>query len=75
METPIRVFTRDYNGLIFDYGITKNADTGVLHGDIDCNCSVLCQCQTSVPGGMGLMVRAGLLLNIVDAYKWRRGLM
>ena len=75
LETPIRVFTRDYNGLIFDYGITKNADTGVLHGDIDCNCSVLCQCQTSVPGGMGLMVRAGLLLNIVDAYKWRRGLM
>ena len=75
LETPIRVFTRDYNGLIFDYGITKNADTGVLHGDIDCNCSVLCQCQTSVPGGRGLMVRAGLLLNIVDAYKWRRGLM
>lgn len=75
LETPIRVFTRDYNGLIFDYGITKNADTGVLHGDIDFNCSVLCQCQTSVPGGMGLMVRAGLLLNIVDAYKWRRGLM
>lgn len=75
LETPIRVFTRDYNGLIFDYGITKNADTGVLHGDIDFNCSVLCQCQTSVPGGMGLMVRAALLLNVLDAYKWHRGIM
>lgn len=30
--------------------------------------------QTSVPGGMGLMVRAGLLMNIVDAYKRRRGM-
>lgn len=75
LETPIRVFTRDYNGMIFDYGITKNADTGVLHGDIDCNCTVLCKCQTSVPGGMGLMVRAALLLNVLDAYKRRRGLM
>lgn len=31
--------------------------------------------QTSVPGGMSLMARAALLLNVVGAYKRRRGLM
>ena len=34
-----------------------------------------CKYKTAVPGGMGLMVRAALLLNVLDAYKWRRGLM
>ena len=75
LYTSIRTLTRDYDGVIIDYGITKGANTGLLHGDFDPDCAEVCKYQTSVPGGMGLMVRAGLLLNIVDAYKSRRGLV
>lgn len=75
LYTSIRTLTRDYDGVIIDYGITKGANTGLLHGDFDPACAEACRYQTSVPGGMGLMVRAGLLLNIVDAYKSRRGLV
>lgn len=74
LKAPMFPVTRQYNGVIIDYGITKSTDTGLLHGDIDPYCADACKYQTSVPGGMGLMVRAGLLLNIVDAYKRRRGL-
>ena len=61
------------DAVIIDYGITKGED-GKLHGDISADAANHCTYQTAVPGGMGLMVRAGLLLNIVDAYKHRRGL-
>lgn len=64
---------RNRYSVIIDYGITKGPD-GKLHGDFMERKSSTMQ-QTPVPGGMGLMVRAGLLLNIVDAYKRRRGLM
>ena len=74
LKLPMFPVTRKYDGVIIDYGITKNADTGMLHGDFDPDCAEACRYQTSVPGGMGLMVRAGLLLNIVDAYKRRRGM-
>ena len=56
------------DAVIIDYGITKGED-GKLHGDISADVANHCTYQTSVPGGMGLMVRAGLLLNIIDAYK------
>ena len=64
------------NGVVIDYGITTGAD-GKLHGDFTEAREVYhyLDYQTPVPGGMGLMVRAGLLMNIVDAYKRRRGLM
>ena len=75
LKLPMFPVTRQYNGVIIDYGITKNADTGMLHGDFDPDCAEACKYQTPVPGGMGLMVRAALLLNVVDAYKRRRGLM
>lgn len=75
LKVPMFPVTRKCDGVIIDYGITKNADTGMLHGDFDPACAEACRYQTSVPGGMGLMVRAGLLLNIIDAYKRRRGLM
>lgn len=56
---------------IIDYGITKG-ENGELHGDVSEVHAYRCKYQTPVPGGMGLMVRAGLLMNIVDAYrKWR----
>ena len=74
LKVPMFPVTRHYKGVIIDYGITKSTDTGLLHGDIDPDCAEACKYQTAVPGGMGLMVRAGLLLNIVDAYKRRRGL-
>ena len=63
---------RNRYSVIIDYGITKGPD-GKLHGDFMERKSSTMQ-QTPVPGGMGLMVRAGLLLNIVDCYKRRRGL-
>ena len=74
LKVPMFPVTRHYKGVIIDYGITKSTDTGLLHGDIDPDCAEACKYQTAVPGGMGLMVRAGLLMNIVDAYKRRRGL-
>ena len=60
--------------VVVDYGIKPGPD-GKLHGNFaqsdmtNIDRSIR---QTPVPGGMGLMVRAGLLLNIVDAKK-RRG--
>lgn len=74
LKYPIYPGTRKHSGVVIDYGITKGND-GKLHGDFEDNgyCTQN-QKQTSVPGGMGLMVRAGLLLNIVDAYKRRRGM-
>lgn len=74
LKVPMFPVTRQYNGVIIDYGITKSTDTGLLHGDIDPDCAETCKYQTSVPGGMGLMVRGGLLMNIIDAYKRRRGM-
>ena len=73
LKYPIYPYTRRYNGVLIDYGITKDED-GKLHGDIDPMCAESAKYQTSVPGGMGLMVRAGLLMNIVGAYKRRRGM-
>ena len=66
--------TRGYGGVVIDYGITRYDDTGELHGDFETVASQLVEYQTPVPGGMGLMVRAALLLNVMDAYKRRRGL-
>lgn len=62
------------HGVVIDYGITKGVD-GKLHGDFVTGREDYLHYQTPVPGGMGLMVRAGLLLNVLDAYKWRRGIM
>lgn len=62
--------------VVVDYGIKLGPD-GKLHGNFaqsdmtNIDRSIR---QTPVPGGMGLMVRAGLLLNVLDAYKRRRGL-
>lgn len=73
-QTPFVPLTHNEGAVVIDYGITKGHD-GELHGDLweaDASCEV--RYQTSVPGGMGLMVRAALILNVVDAYKRRRGL-
>lgn len=54
------------DAVVVDYGIRPGAG-GKLHGDIADAEGSYCKYKTAVPGGMGLMVRAGLLLNIVDA--------
>lgn len=54
------------DAVVVDYGIRSGAG-GKLHGDIADAEGSYCKYKTAVPGGMGLMVRAGLLLNIVDA--------
>lgn len=74
LKEPIYPNSRDYTGVVIDYGITRYDDTGELHGDFETVNSRAFKYQTAVPGGMGLMVRAGLLMNIADAYKRRRGL-
>lgn len=73
LKYPVYPYTRRYNGVLIDYGITKD-ENGNLHGDIAPMCAESAKYQTPVPGGMGLMVRAGLLMNIVDTYKIRRGM-
>lgn len=73
LNEPISPMWQVRDQVIVDYGITKGKD-GKLHGDIAAEYADRCRYQTAVPGGMGLMVRAGLLLNIVDAYKRRRGM-
>lgn len=54
------------DAVVVDYGIRPGAG-GKLHGDIADAEGSYCKYKTAAPGGMGLMVRAGLLLNIVDA--------
>lgn len=71
LKYPTPLFSWAPERVIIDYGITKGED-GKLHGDISTDYVDRSRYQTPVPGGMGLMVRAGLLMNIVDAYrKWR----
>lgn len=74
LDAPVFPLSGGRDRFVIDYGITKGPN-GKLHGDISQDYADWCQYQTPVPGGMGLMVRAGLLMNIVDAYKRRRGLM
>lgn len=73
LKEPIMQNVKCSDSVVIDYGITKGAD-GKLHGDFQSGLAQYYKYHTAVPGGMGLMVRAGLLLNIVDAYKRRRGM-
>lgn len=53
--------------IFIDYGITKGED-GKLHGDLYVrNAENTNAIVTSVPGGMGLLVRGALIENIMDA--------
>lgn len=53
--------------IIIDFGIIKDEVTGKLHGDIGNinNPSDFNIIKTSVPNGMGLLVRAALICNII----------
>ena len=53
--------------VVIDVGINRGAD-GKLHGDVDfARVSEIASCITPVPGGVGLMTRAMLMLNTVQA--------
>ena len=53
--------------VVIDVGINRGAD-GKLHGDVDfAPESEVASCITPVPGGVGLMTRAMLMLNTVQA--------
>ena len=71
LKVPIMSLVKSADSVVIDYGITKGED-GKLHGDFQSGLAQYYKYHTAVPGGMGLMVRAGLLLNIVDAHKRRR---
>ena len=73
LKNPIMQNVKCSESVVIDYGITKGED-GKLHGDFQSGLAQYYKYHTAVPGGMGLIVRAGLLLNIVDAYKRRRGM-
>lgn len=71
LKNPIMQNVKCSESVVIDYGITEGED-GKLHGDFQSGLAQYYKYHTAVPGGIGLMVRAGLLLNIVDAYKGRR---
>ena len=60
LEVPIMSLVKSADSVVIDYGITKGED-GKLHGDFQSGLAQYYKYHTAVPGGMGLMVRAGLL--------------
>ncbi len=54
------------NAVIIDVGINRGED-GKLHGDCSPNLNVAF--QTPVPGGVGLLTRLALLLNLIEVSK------
>lgn len=63
VKLPLYLKENHPDKVIIDYGI-HYGENGKLEGDIPVENADKCQYQTSVPGGMGLMVRAALLMNI-----------
>lgn len=60
--------------VVIDVGINRGAD-GKLHGDVDFNAaSEKAAFITPVPGGVGLMTRAMLMRNTLEAAKRQNGL-
>jgi methylenetetrahydrofolate dehydrogenase (NADP+) / methenyltetrahydrofolate cyclohydrolase len=68
------------NAVVIDVGINsipdyKNPGSTKLVGDVDFdNVASKCSFITPVPGGVGLMTVAALLLNTLKAYKQRNGI-
>lgn len=55
-----------YKQVVIDVGITRG-DDGKLHGDVDPECGPSCAFLSPVPGGVGLLTRAMLAHNVVEA--------
>lgn len=58
-----------YKQVVIDVGITRG-DDGKLHGDVDPECGPSCAFLSPVPGGVGLLTRAMLAHNVVEAARW-----
>lgn len=58
-----------YDQVVIDVGITRG-DDGRLHGDVDPACADRCAFLSPVPGGVGLLTRAMLAHNVVEAARW-----
>lgn len=59
-----------YGQVVIDVGITRGGD-GKLHGDVAPACADCCAFLSPVPGGVGLLTRAMLAYNVVEAARWR----
>jgi methylenetetrahydrofolate dehydrogenase (NADP+)/methenyltetrahydrofolate cyclohydrolase len=70
-----RLITRDMvkpGAVIVDVGMNRGED-GKLCGDVDFDgVKDIVSAITPVPGGVGPMTRAILLVNTVEAFRWRR---
>ena len=70
-----RLITKDMvkpGAVIVDVGMNRGPD-GKLCGDVDFEgVKDIASAITPVPGGVGPMTRAILLVNTVEAYRWRR---
>lgn len=58
-----------YDPVVIDVGITRG-DDGKLRGDVDPECGPGCAFLSPVPGGIGLLTRAMLAYNVVEAARW-----
>ena len=60
--------------IVIDVGITRDPDTGKLTGDLDrASVELVAQALTPVPGGVGPMTVAMLLVNTFRAYRQHLG--
>lgn len=56
--------------VVIDVGISPNPHGKGVVGDMSTCCSEHCAAYTPVPGGVGLMTRAMLMSNVVEAWKY-----
>ena len=60
--------------IVIDVGITRDPETGKLTGDVDrASVESVAQALTPVPGGVGPMTVAMLLVNTFRAYRQHLG--
>jgi methylenetetrahydrofolate dehydrogenase (NADP+)/methenyltetrahydrofolate cyclohydrolase len=71
------LITGDYvkpGAIVIDVGITRDPETGKLTGDVDrASVETVAQALTPVPGGVGPMTVAMLLVNTYRAYRQHLG--
>ena len=71
------LITGDYvkpGAIVIDVGITRDPETGKLTGDVDrASVEAVAQALTPVPGGVGPMTVAMLLVNTYRAYRQHLG--
>lgn len=56
--------------IVIDVGISPNPHGRGIVGDMSTYCSEYCAAYTPVPGGVGLVTRAMLMSNVVEAWKY-----